>query len=115
MRGQRRSQGRGTWWAMEPGLLSFRLGRELQVSPEGVCGIFSVADIRVPVADTAAADADVLDAVIVLRPPGEVSGRPHLPPDPNPEPTRPRPHQPQAHAAPPTPAPKAPPACSPCG
>ena len=45
-------------------------GRELQVSPEGVCGVFSVTDVRVPVADAAAADADVLDAVIVLRRPG---------------------------------------------
>ena len=43
------------------------MSRELQVSPEGVCGVFGITDIRMPVADTAAADADVLDTVIVLR------------------------------------------------
>lgn len=35
------------------------------LKPEGVCGVFGITDIRMPVADTAAADADVLDTVIV--------------------------------------------------
>lgn len=68
-----RGQGHGRRWnhVSSPGIGEQMrgLGRELQVSPEGVCGVFGVADVRVAVADTATTDADVLDAVIVLHPP----------------------------------------------
>ena len=53
--------------------------RELQVSPEWVCGVFGITDIRMPVADTAAADADVLDTVIVLCRARNVSAGPPTP------------------------------------
>lgn len=68
-----RGQGHGRQWnhVSSPGIGEQMrgLGRELQVSPEGVCGVLGVADVRVAVADTATTDADVLDAVIVLHPP----------------------------------------------
>lgn len=47
------------------------------LKPEGVCGVFGITDIRMPVADTAAADADVLDTVIV--PAGDRGSRSALP------------------------------------
>lgn len=37
------------------------------LQPERIRGVLSVTDIRVAVTDTAAADADVFDAVIVLQ------------------------------------------------
>lgn len=48
------------------------------LKPEGVCGVFGVTDICVAMADTAAADADVFDAVIVLSP-RAMSSRLHAP------------------------------------
>lgn len=44
-----------------------RLDREPKVSPERIRGVLSVTDICVAMTDTAAADADVFDAVIVLQ------------------------------------------------
>lgn len=78
--------GPGTQQAMDPRLLpglgGKRTGRGQRASPEGVCGVWGVTDVRVAMADTAAADADVLDAVKVLSP--HVHGERHgpLPPPP---------------------------------
>lgn len=84
-----RGQGRGRQWkhVSSPGIGEQMRGlsRELQVSPEGVCGVFGVADVRMAVADTATADADVLDAVIVLHPPA-MSTAPSTPAPPPPGP-----------------------------
>lgn len=70
-RGQRSSQGPGTRrqynQASAPRLAGDEgLGREPRISPEGVCGVCGVTHIGVAVADAAPANADVLDAVIVL-------------------------------------------------
>ena len=74
-----------------------RTGGERRASPEGVRGVLGVTDVRVAMADAAATDADVLDAIIILHP-RAVSATAH-PHQPQPGQTAPGAHRSASHPA----------------